>query len=133
MLKKIMILFCVCATLFINSLAYADRDFVNRPDVRVFIHEMARKHHFDEQTLIALFDAVKIRPKVIQSVKYPLEQKPWYSYQVLFVTDWRIRQGVKFWNQHRDALERAEKIYGVPASIIVATIGVETKYGAQKG
>src|SRR5688572_9573263 len=52
---------------------------------------------------------------------------------MFFITDQRIAQGVKFWNKYQDALTRAEKLYGVPASIIVATIGIESKYGQNKG
>ncbi len=37
------------------------------------------------------------------------------------------------WNKNQVALAHAEKKYGVPASIIVATIGVETKYGLHTG
>ena len=94
---------------------------------------MVKKHHFEQAELVALFNTVKIRPKVIKSIKAPLEQKPWHTYQLLFVTEWRIREGVEFWQKYREVLERAEKIYGVPASIIVATIGIETKYGRYTG
>ena len=45
----------------------------------------------------------------------------------------RISAGVKFWLANREALERAEKEYGVPAEIIVGVIGVETIYGQQTG
>jgi len=108
-------------------------NFSDKPEVKNFINKMVYKHHFAKSKLVTLFNQVKIRPVVIQSVKKPLEQKPWYAYQMLFVTEWRIRQGVAFWNKYQDVLERAEKTYGVPASIIVATIGVETKYGKNNG
>jgi membrane-bound lytic murein transglycosylase B len=45
----------------------------------------------------------------------------------------RINAGVKFWQANREALDRAEKEYGVPAEIIVGIIGVETIYGQQVG
>lgn len=123
----------VVISLFGTTNALADINFVNKPQVREFIQEMVRKHDFDKATLTKLFANVKERPAVIKSVKAPLEQKPWHSYQMLFVTEWRIREGVKFWNKYQDALARAEKEFGVPASIIVATIGVETKYGMNTG
>ena len=107
--------------------------FADKPEVKKFIQQMVHKHHFQRAQLVTLFNQVKIRPAVMRSVKAPLEQKPWYTYQMLFVTEWRIRQGVEFWNKYQDVLERAEKMYGVPASIIVATIGVETKYGKNIG
>src|SRR6185312_9685558 len=96
-------------------------NFADKPEVNNFIHQMVRKHHFNQPQLVALFNQVKIRPSVMRSVKAPLEQKPWYTYQMLFVTEWRIRQGVEFWRKYHETLARAEKKYGVPASIIVAT------------
>lgn len=119
--------------LFFSISANADIPFAQRPDVQKFFKYMVKKYHFKEAELTSLFNSVNIRPKIIQKLKTPFEQKPWYFYQRLFVTEWRIRQGVEFWKKHKDALQRAEQIYGVPASIIVATIGVETKYGQSTG
>jgi membrane-bound lytic murein transglycosylase B len=44
-----------------------------------------------------------------------------------------VSQGVTFWQDNRAALERAEATYGVPPEIIVAIIGVETRYGRVTG
>jgi membrane-bound lytic murein transglycosylase B len=51
----------------------------------------------------------------------------------LFLTEKNIAAGVAFWKAHADTLERAEKKFGVPPEIIVATLGVETRYGTNKG
>ena len=120
-------------TLLNASVAQADAHFVNRPDVQTFINKMAKKHQFDRAQLIALFSTIKLRPRVMQSMRVPLEARPWSTYQLVFINESHIRLGVAFWNRNHEALERAERIYGVPASIIVATIGVETKYGKNKG
>jgi membrane-bound lytic murein transglycosylase B len=132
--KRLYIALCLgIFSLFFNYSALADTSFVHRPDVQAFIDKMVKKHGFQKTQLETLFSEVKIRPRVMQSVRQPLEAQPWYAYQTLFITESRIRQGVDFWNRHADELARAEKQYGVPASIIVATIGVETKYGKNKG
>jgi membrane-bound lytic murein transglycosylase B len=113
---------------------YADAaHFANRPDVKTFIHHMVKQYKFREAVLITWFNTVKIRPAVVKKVKAPLEKEPWSLYQRLFVTEWRIRNGVEFWNRYQSALTQAETKYGVPANIIVATIGVETKYGMHTG
>lgn len=127
--------FLLLSVLFISVSANANvnANFDKRADVQSFISQMVKIHHFKRNELNILFSHVKIRPSVIQNVKAPTEQKPWYTYQMLFVTEWRIREGVEFWNKYQTALEQAEKIYGVPASIIVATIGIETKYGRYTG
>jgi membrane-bound lytic murein transglycosylase B len=132
MLRKYFIL-ALCVIGLSSQNVFAAERFGDRSDVRKYIHYMAVKYSFNESQLIDIFNKVKARPRVIQSVKAPLESITWYRYQRLFVTEGRIREGVNFWNKYRDALERAEKTYGVPASIIVATIGVETKYGKNTG
>lgn len=120
--------------LFLCSSAYAtDICFADRPEVKAFVTQMNKKHHFSEKELTELFKHVKVRPTVMKSVRAPLEQRPWHTYQMLFVTEWRIRKGVEFWDKHKDVLAEAEKKYGVPANIIVATIGVESKYGLHTG
>jgi membrane-bound lytic murein transglycosylase B len=113
--------------------AYADSNFVNRPDVQAFIQKMVKQDGFKRQELITLFSAVKLRPQIIRHINKPLEKEPWHTYQILFVNEWRIEHGVQFWNKYATVLKKAEEMYGVPASIIVATIGIETKYGERTG
>jgi membrane-bound lytic murein transglycosylase B len=60
-------------------------------------------------------------------------QKNWAVYRSRFIDPVRIGAGVRFWQNNRAALERAEAQYGVPASIIVGIIGVETIYGRDMG
>ncbi|OGT55545.1 MAG: lytic murein transglycosylase B [Gammaproteobacteria bacterium RIFCSPHIGHO2_12_FULL_43_28] len=113
--------------------AHADKAFSEQQEVKTFINDMVGKYHFDKQKLTILFNNVELHPQVIQSLSKPLEIKPWSTYQLLFVSEWRIEHGVKFWKKHEVALKAAEKKFGVPASIIVATIGVETRYGQKTG
>lgn len=110
-----------------------NENFSHRKDVQNFIDMMVKKHHFKKSSLTALFSKVKLREQVISHVKKPLEKQPWHTYQLLFVNEWRIQHGVQFWNKYADVLKKAESTYGVPASIIVATIGIETKYGQRTG
>lgn len=44
-----------------------------------------------------------------------------------------MQNGVVFWNQYEDALNRAWQVYGVPPEIIVGIIGVETRWGRVMG
>lgn len=132
MLRTLITRFFVIVSL-LSSSAYADASFTARSDVQEFIQKMVKKHGFKRDQLIALFDQVKVRPQVIKHVVKPLEKEPWKTYQMLFVNEWRIEHGVKFWDKYAAELKKAEQVYGVPASIIVATIGVETKYGQHTG
>lgn len=59
--------------------------------------------------------------------------KNWRAYRERFIDPIRIHGGLAFWRKHRATLERAQERHGVPASIIVAIIGIETLYGRQMG
>jgi membrane-bound lytic murein transglycosylase B len=132
-----MLRFLVQALIFLSitlsTVAQADTAFIQRHDVQEFIDHMVKKYKFNKQQLVTLFSAVKIRKQIMQHMNKPLEKESWKTYQMLFVNEWRIEHGVKFWNQYAEVLKRAEQTYGVPASIIVATIGIETKYGQRTG
>ncbi len=60
-------------------------------------------------------------------------RRSWTVYRKRVVEPIRIRAGLEFWQQHQNTLEQTAKQYGVPASIIVAIIGVETVYGRHTG
>ncbi|HSN22949.1 MAG TPA: lytic murein transglycosylase B [Methylomicrobium sp.] len=83
--------------------------------------------------MIRLFDQVEMNDKVLKSITSPAEAMPWYKYRKIFLTDARIQEGVEFWRQNADTLAKVSKKYGVPAEIIVAILGVETKYGRHTG
>ena len=55
------------------------------------------------------------------------------NYKKLFVTKKNIDKGIIFWNQNKKTLLRAEKKFGVPSEIIIAIIGIESKYGSRTG
>jgi membrane-bound lytic murein transglycosylase B len=59
--------------------------------------------------------------------------KDWGAYRARFIEPIRIQAGARFWLRHRATLEKAEREFGVPASIIVGVIGVETLYGQYTG
>lgn len=126
---------CFILLLFLSfaSQTFADSPFANRPDIQTFIIQMVKQHQFSKAYLIQIFNSVKLRPQVILHVKKPPEKKPWRTYQLLLVNEWRIQHGLAFWNKYAKPLAEAEKKFGVPAYIIVATIGVETKFGTRNG
>lgn len=108
-------------------------DIDSRPELRSFIDEMVKQHDFDRAELTRLFTLTEIKPAIIEAIRSPAEKKPWRDYRPIFVNPARIRGGVEFWNAHAPALARAESVYGVAPEIIVAIIGIETRYGKNTG
>jgi len=127
-MKKLTLIF---ALLLSAIPVYANSEL---PGVDEFITEMATKHNFDSQQLEQLFSEVEVKESILKAISRPAEKsKPWYDYRKIFVTDKRIKGGVKFWQQHAYTLAVAEKQYGVPTEIIIAILGVETRYGGNVG
>lgn len=106
----------------------------NPAQLEPFISEMTREHGFAEEALRELFAEAQRQQAIIDAISRPAERvKSWKEYRPIFITEARIAQGVSFWQQHGEALARAEREYGVPAEVIVAIIGVETFYGRHTG
>jgi membrane-bound lytic murein transglycosylase B len=112
----------------------AQGNYAQRPEVKAFIEEMATERGFNAKSLRQLFAQVQYQPKVIEAISRPVLVPPkWYEFAPRFLAPARVDAGVDFWRSHADALERAEREFGVPPEIIVAIIGVETYYGRYTG
>jgi membrane-bound lytic murein transglycosylase B len=109
--------------------------FAGDPAVIDFAREMEERHGFSSAELLGQFARVKPNAKVLQLIKPPASplQRSWERYRPRFINDRRIDGGVRFWQENRTTLARASALYGVPPEVIVAIIGVETEYGANKG
>lgn len=127
------LLLSLIITLLLTMGSAVQANYADNPDTKVFIAEMVQKHGFDADKLQALFAKTEYKQSIIDAITRPAESKPWYQYRPIFVTQKRIKQGVTFWNEHAEILERAEKEFGIPAAIMVAIIGVETRYGRNTG
>lgn len=132
--SKLSIVLLSCAAV---SLTYAKNLTVNPAQVKQqekqFIQELVTKDHFNQHKLERLFNTLHENPEIIRSMTSPFEKKPWSFYRNYFVTPERITLGAKYMKDHHHVLEVMSKKYGIPASIIVAIIGVETEYGTHLG
>ena len=107
--------------------------FSQRPEVKQFMQTMIKEHHFKAEELQRWFSAYKTNPEIIAKMTTPYETKPWYLYRSAFVKPKIIQDGVLFWHTHHKTLHSIEKKYGVPTSIMLAILGVETHYGKFTG
>jgi membrane-bound lytic murein transglycosylase B len=109
-------------------------DYEGSPQVAQFVGEMTRDYGFAGEQLMDVFREVVRKQSILDAISRPAERvKPWKDYRPIFITDSRIARGVDFWRQHEAVLARAEREYGVPASVIVSIIGVETFFGRNTG
>lgn len=103
------------------------------PAVRQFAQKLSDQYHISTSYIYATLSKTHFTPDVIAKMNQPYEAKSWREYHKLFVTKERVEQGVLFWYKNRDVLAQVEKTYGIPADVIVAIIGIETKYGTEMG
>jgi membrane-bound lytic murein transglycosylase B len=104
-----------------------------REDVAGFVAEMSERHGFDASTLNALFAQVESRPSIVAAMTRPAEKTmPWDEYRARFITGQRVARGVEVGRAQAGALENAAA-RGVPTSVLLAIVGVETSYGANVG
>lgn len=94
-----------------------------------FARQMAQEHGLDAAAVLQTLHSARYQQSVIDTMTRPAESKPWKDYRQIFVTPRRIADGIAFFNDNRELLERVAKQYGLPAAMVTAIIGVESNYG----
>lgn len=111
-----------------------EQSYAYREEALARAHRLAENEGFDEAYLQSLLLAVEPDQSVLTKISRPAEKtKTWGEYRPIFLDQARINNGVAFWMQHAETLARAEEEFGVDAAVIVAIIGVETRYGKVTG
>lgn len=107
---------------------------LKRPEIAAFVNEVVRQDGLSRRQVRRLLKQAQPQQKIIEIMSRPIEKiSPWWEYRGHFVTDERISDGVQFWNEHQDSLERVFADYQVPPEYLVAILGIETKYGRTTG
>ncbi len=116
------------------TLAEESRNYSENALAREFADYMVNEHDLDPVDLQLLLEEATYKQSIVDAMNRPAERvKEWKDYRKIFVTEKRLRQGVEFWQKHRETLGKAQADYGVPIEIIVAILGVETYYGRLTG
>lgn len=109
--------------------------YATRPEVLQIADDIAIRRDLDRAWVRQAIGHARYLPAVARAITPPPAGVPknWALYRSRFIDPVRIKAGAKFWQDNRATLERAEQETGVPASIIVGIVGVETIYGQQTG
>ena len=100
---------------------------------RAFADELARDNGLDPAAVLETLATADFQQSIVDAMTKPAEAKPWKTYRPIFITDKRRNDGIAFWRDNRELIERAAKEFQVAPEIIVAIIGVETSYGRITG
>lgn len=115
--------------------AFTDSTGRLKPDIQAYAQTIAASRELPLAHVQALLEDARYDAKAaeLMSPAKTRVRRSWVTYRKRFVDPIRIRAGVEFWTEHRQTLDEASRRYGVPPSIIVAIIGVETVYGRYTG
>ena len=98
----------ISGALFAGSAA-ADA-YVQRSEVQSYIDELVTNHGFSRIALEEVFSESTKQERIIELMSRPAERRlAWHEYQKILVDEPRVSQGVVFWRENKQALERAAK------------------------
>jgi len=109
-------------------------DYSAHPAGKAFAERMLTEHGMPLADTQDLLSGVSRYDAVIEAMSRPAEKTlTWADYRPIFLKADRAEQGAAFYREHRPVFDAAASRYGVPAEIITAIIGVESRFGRYKG
>lgn len=135
----------ICIALFlISTSAEAKKSLKKSAPTETYAQHPVALRFADDVAQRRDLDAAWVRALIAQARKLPSVQKAmlpaptatgknWAAYRSRFIEPIRLKAGQAFWTKHKRWLDKAEADTGVPASLIVGVIGVETLYGQHMG
>ena len=103
------------------------------PVLAELVEQMTAEDGYPKDELNRVLEQATIQQNTIDLMNRQHESLPWHRYRKIFLSQSRIKHGVRFWNENQLALARARQKFGVPQAVITALIGIETNYGARLG
>lgn len=116
--------------LFAGPLAAADEP---HPGAEEFVQRVAGEHGLDPEYVREMLAEARFQQSIIDAITRPAEAKPWHAYRPIFLDAPRIDGGVEFWRANADLLAEVEERFGVASEVVVAIVGVETRFGMITG
>jgi len=105
------------------------------PAAMAFADDLASRRGLDPAWVRQQIGAAQRVPAIIRAITPPPATQPknWTAYRARFIEPIRLNAGQRFWEENAATLARAEARFGVPASLIVGVVGVESLYGRHQG
>ncbi|MFN3564976.1 MAG: lytic murein transglycosylase B [Burkholderiaceae bacterium] len=126
-----------CAVLGMPPLARAQAlSYPLRSDVQEYIDAIVAAHGLDRswvERVLAQGRYSEAAERLATPANAPPSARNWAEYRARNVDERRVREGDAFLRRYRAALARATERHGVPESIVVAIIGIETLFGRVMG
>jgi membrane-bound lytic murein transglycosylase B len=123
----------VAASAALTCSVTALASYADHPEAIKVANELAEEG-LDRERILAILGGAQKQEKILELIAKPAEKVlTWADYRRIFLQPDRVEQGIDFWRQHQATLEAVEAAHGVSAEMILAILGVETRYGRHKG
>ncbi|NRP58213.1 MULTISPECIES: lytic murein transglycosylase B [unclassified Marinobacterium] len=130
MLKRVKTM-VLASCLAVSTASFAG--YEAHPRAQILIDDL-KADGFEESYIRDVLGRAKYQQSIIDAISRPAERRlNWGEYRAIFIEQRRINQAIQFWKEHKETLLKAEEIYGVPPEIILAIMGVETRFGRITG
>ena len=125
----VMVLLVSGSIQWVQAENYAEREAVQK-----FVAEVSAKHQLDADWVMQIVSQGERKQAILDAVARPAERVlTWGEYRRIFIEPTRLEQGLVFWRENRELVERIAREYRVEPEILLAIIGVETRYGRVTG
>lgn len=103
------------------------------PGAEAFVDRVAGEHGLDPDYVREMLAEARFQQSIIDAITRPAEARPWHEYRPIFLDAPRIDGGVEFWRANGELLAEVEERFGVATEVVVAIVGVETRFGMVTG
>ncbi|PIE41311.1 MAG: lytic murein transglycosylase B [Gammaproteobacteria bacterium] len=108
--------------------------YAEHKEFNAFLDEVVSEGIYPKDQLIQLMQSAQRQESILKAIARPAEKTlTWGEYRKIFVTESRINKGIEFYKKHRATFAKAATETGVPEEMILAILGVETRYGQYRG
>ena len=130
MLKRVKTM-VLASCLAVSTASFAG--YEAHPRAQILIDDL-KADGFEESYIRDVLGRAKYQQSIIDAISRPAERRlNWGEYRAIFIEQRRINQAIQFWKEHKETLLKAEEVYGVPPEIVLAIMGVETRFGRITG
>jgi membrane-bound lytic murein transglycosylase B len=106
----------------------------SRADIAAFVAEMQERQGFTPDELNRVLAQAESRQVILDAISRPAEKTmAWHEYRARFITERRVSRGREVARDQAIALHKATSTSGVPESVLLGIVGVETFYGEITG
>jgi len=126
-------LIVILFSMFFATVPSVAVDIDSYPELSNLVGELTATEKIEVEKLMIWLTDATINEDLVAIMERPAEALPWYRYRKRFINKKLVNSGKKYQARHLEVLDRAQTQFGVPTEIVVAIIGVETRYGKNTG